>query len=155
MSRGDPVWSACTCELPWCSPYRLADGREDVDGAGLQRDDRPLRVLALTGAEPRAAGLARAVDRVHAGDLDAEDLLHGELDLGLVRARVDDERVLALVDQPVALLGDDRRDDDVARVLVERRAHAGTSSVVAAATSPVSTLPCSPVCACFAATKAS
>ena len=60
------------------------------------------------------------VQRVDRGDLDTEDLLDGELDLGLVRARVDDEGVLALVDQAVALLGDDRRDDDVARVLVER-----------------------------------
>ena len=59
--------------------------------------------------------------RVDALDLDAEDLLDRELDLGLVRAGVDEERVLALVDEPVALLGDDRREDDVARVLVDAR----------------------------------
>src|SRR3954451_11702633 len=110
----------------------LADSREDVDGAGLERDDGALGVLALAEAELGPARLALTVEGVHRGDLDAEDLLDGELDLGLVRAGVDDEGVLALVDQPVALLGDDRRDDDVARVLVERRAHAGTSSVVVA-----------------------
>ena len=50
----------------------------------------------------------------------------------LVGAGVHEERVLALVDEPVALLGDDRLQDDVARVLVQGRlqvAHAETSSV--------------------------
>ncbi len=49
-------------------------------------------------------------------DPDAEDLLDGDLDLGLVRVGVDDERVLVLVEEPVALLGDDGRDQDVAGV---------------------------------------
>src|SRR6478735_864736 len=105
-----------------------ADCREDVDGARLQRHDGALGVLALAGAEAGAAGLADAVDRVDRCDLDAEDLLDGELDLGLRRAGVHEERVLALVDEPVALLGDDRLQDDVARVLVDG-GHAETSSM--------------------------
>ena len=32
-------------------PWSLADSREDVDGAGLERDDGALGVLALAGAE--------------------------------------------------------------------------------------------------------
>src|SRR5690606_9129283 len=95
----------------------LADSREDVDRAGLEGDDRALGVLALAGAEARATRLADPVDRVHALDLDVEDLLDGELDLGLVRAGVDEEGVLAVVDEVVALLAHDRREDDVARVL--------------------------------------
>src|SRR5690606_28860659 len=109
-------------------PLSLADSREDVDRAGLERDDGALGVLALADAEPGAALLADAVDGVHRGHLDAEDLLDRELDLGLVRARVDDEGVLALVDEPVALLAHDRREDDVARILVVA-AHWAASSV--------------------------
>src|SRR3954451_18881483 len=114
-------------------PARSADGREDVDGARLQRDDGALGVLALAGAEAGAAGLARAVGRRDRLDLDAEDLLDRELDLRLVGPRVHEERVLALVDQAVALLGHHGTQDDVARVLVVDRtrvdrAHAETSS---------------------------
>src|SRR4051812_9601312 len=69
---------------------------EDVDGPFAQGHDRALGVLAVAEAEPGTAGLALAVDRVDRRDLDAEDLLHGDLDLGLVGPRVDEERVLAL-----------------------------------------------------------
>src|ERR1700712_4826678 len=109
-------------------PAVSADGREDVDGARLQRDDGALGVLALTGAEAGAAGLSRAVRPRDGLDLDAEDLLDRQLDLGLVRAGVHEERVLALVDQAVALLGHHGTQDHVARVLVVDRAHAETSS---------------------------
>src|SRR6476469_2165026 len=95
-----------------------AGAAEDVDRALAEGDDRALGVLALADAEPRATGLALAVHGVDRVDLDAEDLLDGDLDLGLVRARVDDEGVLALVQEPVGLLGHDRRDQDVAGVLV-------------------------------------
>src|SRR5512140_3175164 len=47
-------------------------------------------VLAAADAEPRATGLALAVHGVDRVDLDAEDLLDGDLDLGLVRTRVHD-----------------------------------------------------------------
>src|SRR5690606_4881537 len=107
----------------------LADGREDVDRAGLEGDDRALGVLALADPESRTAVLARAVERVHARDLDAEDLLDREPDLRLVRARVDDERVLAVVDESVGLLAHDGRENDVARVLVVA-VHSPASSVL-------------------------
>src|ERR687884_2125395 len=86
---------------------------EDVDGAVLERHDRALGVLALADPEPGAAPLALPVDRVDRGDLDVEHLLDRLADLGLVRVGVDDEGVLALVEQAVALLGDDRREQDV------------------------------------------
>src|SRR6186713_1062160 len=38
-------------------PCSLADSREDVDGTGLEGHDCALGVLALAGAEARAAGL--------------------------------------------------------------------------------------------------
>src|SRR5690606_36117667 len=107
------------------------DSREDVDRSGLEGDDGALGVLALAEAEARPAGLAGAVERVHRGDLDAEDLLDRELDLSLVRVGRHDEGVLALIDERVALLRDDRGDDDVARVLV-REGHAVTSWCFAA-----------------------
>src|SRR3712207_6617174 len=117
------------CVKVLLSRCRLADCREDVDGAGLQRDDGTLRVLALADPEAGAARLALLVEGVDRRDLHVEDLLDRELDLGLVRAGVHLEGVLARVDQSVALLGDDGRDDDVAGVLVDG-AHALTSSLL-------------------------
>src|SRR5690625_2427595 len=101
---------------------------EDVDGALAQRDDRALGVLLLADAGTRPPGLALPVRRVHRADLDVEDRLDGVLDLGLVRARVDEEGVLPLVDEVVALLGDHGGDDDVPRVLVVLDAHLSSSS---------------------------
>ena len=80
----------------------LTDGREDVDGTGLERDVRTLGVLALADAELRARRLTSAVERVHGVDLDVEDLFDGELDLRLVGAGINLEGVLAIVGQPVA-----------------------------------------------------
>src|SRR5690606_10034242 len=101
---------------------------EDVDGALAQRDDRALGVLTLAEAGAGPPGLALTVRRVHRADLDLEDRLDGVLDLGLVRARVDEEGVLPLVDEAVALLGDHRGDDDVPGVLVVLDAHLPSSS---------------------------
>src|SRR5690606_2656202 len=136
---GGPASSACTYGCPWICSSRFSPGpgsagsAEDVDGALAQRDDRALGVLAATDPETGAAGLALAVDRVHRGDLDArEDLLDRDLDLGLARAGVHEERVLALVEQVVALLGHHRRDDDVVRVLGADGAHLASSSVSSA-----------------------
>src|SRR6186997_1393955 len=104
---------------------------EDVYRAFLEGDDRALGVLALAQTELGATGLALAVERVDRVDLDAEHALDGDLDLGLVRPRVDDERVLALVEQTIGLLGDHRGIQDVARVLVQR-AHVVSSCSSAA-----------------------
>src|SRR6478672_2476460 len=99
-------------------PSSISGARtEDVDRALAEGDDRTLGVLALAEAEPGAAGLADTVEGVDGVNLDVEDALDGDLDLRLVRPRVDDEGVLALVEQRVRLLVNDRRDQDVAGVL--------------------------------------
>jgi hypothetical protein len=67
---------------------------------------------------PGATPLSLTVQRVDAGYLHTEDLFDGVPDLALVRFGCDDERVLALVKQPVALLGDDRPEEDVAGVVL-------------------------------------
>src|SRR3954463_3873391 len=97
---------------------------EDVDALALgEADDRPLGVGAPARAVAGTTGLALPVQRVDAGHLDVEDLLDRNLDLGLVGVGAHEERVLVDVEQAVALLADDRRDQHVARVL-EERAHA-------------------------------
>src|SRR5579875_1275302 len=77
---------------------------------------------------PGPPALARPVDGVDPGHLDAEDLLDSHPDLGLVGVRRHDEGVLPLVEQPVTLLGDHRTQQDVPRV-VATPAHRVTSSV--------------------------
>src|SRR4051794_584587 len=95
----------------------LGRAAEDVDPLALgEADDGALGVLALAVAEPGPLALAGPVERVHVRHLDAEHRLDGLLDLRLVGVGADHERVLVLVQQPVALLRDDRRDDDVAGV---------------------------------------
>src|ERR1043165_3333433 len=93
---------------------RAAEGLDAVTVSQLHQGT--LGRLTLTEARPRALALALAVDGVHRQHPDVEDLLNRDLDLGLVRVRVDQERVPVLVENAVALLGDHRREDDVARV---------------------------------------
>ncbi len=68
---------------------------EDLDGlaVGSQSYERALGVLALAVTGPRPLALALTVGGVDAAHLDAEDLLDGNLDLRLVRVRVDQEGV--------------------------------------------------------------
>src|SRR5215213_11160610 len=100
------------------SPCRLSRRSEQIDGLAAlgERDDGALGALARAIAGTGALALALAVGGVHRRDLDLEDLLDRDLDLRLVRVRVNDERVDVVLDQPVGLLGDDRRQDDVARI---------------------------------------
>src|SRR3712207_5767768 len=122
MRPGAPASWGCTCGYP-CS------ASEDVDALALgEAHDRALGVLALAGPEPGTPGLARAVQRVDRRDLHPEDLLDGDLDLGLVRVGVHQERVLVGVEEPVALLTHDRRQKHVA-VVLEEGAHWTASSV--------------------------
>src|SRR4051795_3734782 len=105
--------------IPISVPYlsSACRGGEDVDPVAVgHRDDRALGVGTLADARPRPALLARPVQRVDRGDLDLEDGLDGDLDLGLVRVGGDEERVLVLVQQPVALLAHHRGEQDVAVV---------------------------------------
>src|SRR3954468_10392614 len=96
------------------SADRAAEGLDAVTVGQLHQ--RALRRLAPTETGLGALALTLAVDGVHRQDPDVEDLLDRDLDLGLVRVRVDEERVPVLIENAVALLRDDRRDDDVARV---------------------------------------
>src|SRR5690606_33484874 len=86
--------------------------------------------LAVGARAPVALALAVAVEGVHLGDGHPEDALHGVGDLGLRGRRVDAEGVDAVLEERVALLGDDRFDDDLAGVL-----HSPSSVVSAAASS--------------------
>src|SRR5690348_8146974 len=114
------------------SPVRLGDrAPEDLDAALTKRDDRALGVSPLAEATAGALALALAVERVDVADLDVEDLLDGDLDLRLVGVRRDDEGVLVVVEQAVALLGDDRREQDVARVGQVAHADSSSSALVA------------------------
>ena len=72
------------------------------------------RALAEAGAG--ALALALAVGGVDGRDLDAEDLFDGDLDLGLVGVRGDEERVDVLLHEAVRLFRNDRCEDDVAWV---------------------------------------
>src|SRR6266542_3104038 len=85
--------------------------------AFTKRDDRALDRLARAVAESGPLPFAWPVERVHVGDLDVEHLLDGDLDLRLVRQRVDVERVLVLVQQAVALLRDDRSEQHIAGIV--------------------------------------
>src|SRR4051795_12195227 len=82
------------------SPSSAHRAREDVDALAVgDGDDRALGVGTLPEPGARAPLLPLAVDRVHPDHADLEDLLDRDLDLGLVRARGDEERVLVLVQQ--------------------------------------------------------
>src|SRR5215217_4647958 len=80
------------------------------------------RLLPLTPAAARDAAALRLglhPRRADAVDADAEDVLDRLAHLSLVRPLVDAERVLVGREQRVALLGDDRPDDHLARVHFE------------------------------------
>src|SRR3954451_8769725 len=109
---------------------RAAEGLDAVTVSQL--DHRALGRLALTEAGPGALALALAVRGVHGQHADVEDLLDRDLDLGLVRVRADEQRVPVLVENAVALLGNHRGDDDVARV--GDGGHAPASSLRSAGT---------------------
>src|SRR6266568_620050 len=85
--------------------------------AFTKRDDRALDRLARAVTQSGPLPFAWPIERVHVGDLDVEHLLDRDLDLRLVRQRVDVERVLVLVQQAVALLGDDRSEQHIAGIV--------------------------------------
>src|SRR4030095_12678300 len=96
------------------SAHRSAEDLDPV--ARRQAHDGALGVLAATEPRPGALALALPVQRVDVEDGHVEDLLDGDLDLGLVGVRAAHERVLVVVQQPVALLRDHRSEQDVSRV---------------------------------------
>src|SRR6188474_845957 len=111
--------------MPWLDRSSF----EDLDLVALtQLHDGlfPARLRALAVAAP--LGLRLHLDDVHALDLDVEELLDGLADLRLVRLRMDAERILVVLDQAVALLGDHRSDEDLARVEAHRRSPSENST---------------------------
>src|SRR6185503_19024272 len=87
------------------------------------------------------AALACAVDGVDAGDLDVEDLLDRDLDLGLVGVGVHQERVLVLVEERVRLLAHHGGEQYVAVVLIDVRHLSSSSLASMEAFEPASTKP--------------
>src|SRR3954471_24039130 len=87
---------------------------EDRDRVALAHLDDGLLPLARAAGGPAAAlGLGLHRHRAHVHHVDAEELLDGLADLRLVCLVVDPERVLVRGRQDVALLRDDRADDDL------------------------------------------
>src|SRR5947209_6054737 len=79
---------------------------------GMELDDRLLPRARLAGRVAATLRLRLDAHRAHVAHAHVEDLLDRLADLGLVRAVVDPERVLVRRQQGIALLGDDRADDD-------------------------------------------
>src|SRR5262245_41764750 len=110
--------------------------REDLDRLALaQLHDGLLPARARAPREAAALGLRLHLEHLHVLDPDLEELLDGLADLRLVRVGVHLERVLALLDLAVALLGDDRREEH----LVRMQAHAALPWTRGSASSVIST----------------
>src|SRR5215212_10778405 len=82
----------------------------------MERDDRLLPPAPVSARQAAALRLGLHPGSAHAIHAHAEDLLDRLAHLRLVGALVHPERVLVRREQRVALLGDDRPDDHLARV---------------------------------------
>ena len=94
------------------------------------------QVLYFLESNTRGAtvvGADAAPRNIPVAQLHAEHVLDRDLDLRLVRIRGHEERVLVLVEERVALLRDDRSEQDVTRI---GDPHADTSDSVATALAP-------------------
>src|SRR5215471_10814629 len=106
--------TACDVRGRW--PLKLSP-LEDLDlVAGLEVHDRLLPAGPHAAMHAAALRLRLHLEDVHALDRDVEQLLDGLTDLHLVRVLVNLERVLVGRDLLVALLGDHRLDQHLARV---------------------------------------
>src|SRR4051794_12677687 len=95
-------------------PLQALEDRDLVAGAHLH--DRLLPRPRAAGGETAALGLGLHRGGPNLDDAHVEELLDRLADLRLVRVRVDAERVLVVRGEHVALLADDRADDDLARM---------------------------------------
>src|SRR3954463_5292994 len=95
-------------------PLQALEDRDLVARAHLH--DRLLPRPRAAGGETAALGLGLDRGGPHFDDAHVEELLDRLADLRLVRVRVDAERVLVVRGEHVALLADDRSDDDLARM---------------------------------------
>src|SRR4051794_19760646 len=98
-------------ELAFCGLKALED-RDRLTGSDL--DDGLLPRPRAAGGDTTALGLGGDLRGAHLDHVDVEQRLDGLLDLRLVRLVVHAERVLVGRREHVALLGDDRADDDLA-----------------------------------------
>src|SRR3954462_10711936 len=108
---------------------------EDRDGVALAHlDDRLLPLARAPAGEAAPLGLGLHRHGADLDDGDVEELLDGLANLRLVRVGVDAERVLVGARQDVALLADDRADDDLGGLHYARTspvARAVSSSIAA------------------------
>src|SRR6266540_1208000 len=110
---------------------------EDFDRvAGLQLDDCLLPARPPAADHPSALRLRLYLGDVHAHDLDVEELFDRLAHLGLVRVRMDAERVrVPALDLCVALLRDHGRQQDFVWMQAHQDAFAFTSSSASSVTS--------------------
>src|SRR3954467_12262453 len=102
------MW-AWACESALQLSLQALEDRDRLALADLH--DGLLPLPRAPGGVPAALGLGGHRRRADADHGDVEELFDRLLDLGLVRVRVDAERVLADRRERVGLLGDDRLDD--------------------------------------------
>src|SRR4051794_20473415 len=95
-------------------PLQALEDRDLVARSHLH--DRLLPRARAAGGQPAALRLGLHRGGADLDDAHVEELLDRLADLRLVRVRVDAERVLVVRREHVALLADDRADDDLARV---------------------------------------
>src|SRR6187200_1639152 len=109
-------------------PFFVSGSSSDFSGSvfvtSAKLDDRLLPARPAALGEPTALRLRLDLHDVDRCDLDLEELLDGLANLRLVRVLVHLERVLAVGDERVALLRDDRREED----LVRMQSHSAASS---------------------------
>src|SRR4026207_2217457 len=119
-------------------PGHRGEGSQTLDSSSFEDFDSVTRAKLHDGLLPaglRALVVAAALrlrlhlDDVHALDLDVEELFHRLADLRLVRLGVDAERILVVLDQAVALLGDHRGDEDLARIEAHWRSPSESDTV--------------------------
>src|SRR5215207_8057904 len=109
---------------------------EDLDRLALaELDDRLLPAGLATADHPAPLRLRPDLDDVDGLDLHLEELLDGLPDLRLVRVRMHAKGVLPVFEQAVALLGDDRREQDFVRMETHAAPRFWTSSSAPSVTS--------------------
>src|SRR4051812_11914506 len=101
------------------SSYRLIDRWSRRCGGPLQGSRSRVYVRLRTEGAAEDLGLALAHQRIHALDLDVEQLFDGLLDLRLGRLAGNPEHNLVVLARHRRLFGHDRGDDDVVMARID------------------------------------